>query len=281
MIKTILKLLVCIIVYTVVFMAANALMPFSQGFKDLSASEDPAGLLLQLINMAWVCFTIYFIVRNANFSGLKLFFFLLGTMFFVQQFMTQIETLLFGFAFPVLKKSDVIMIMLAGLFPLAAVIPLMIKFFKNSSTIPEKPEFSIKKLIPKLAVIGLLYCIIYSLFGFFIAWRFEELRNFYTGLEETLSFGNRIIGFEPILLIIQMIRGILFGIFIIPLRMIIVKSKKTFIIGVCLVYLCTAAMLVAPNVLMPGMVRIGHLLEMTSSMLLFGIIAGNLLWGKS
>jgi hypothetical protein len=39
-------------------------------------------------------------------------------------------------------------------------------------------------------------------------------------------------------------------------------------------------MLIIPNVLFPDIVRIGHLIEMTSSMFLFGVITGNILWVK-
>jgi hypothetical protein len=45
-------------------------------------------------------------------------------------------------------------------------------------------------------------------------------------------------------------------------------------------YLCTAFQLIIPNKLFPDIVRIAHLIEMTGSMLLFGIIVGNILWGK-
>ena len=46
-------------------------------------------------------------------------------------------------------------------------------------------------------------------------------------------------------------------------------------------YLTTAVLLIIPNALFPDMVRIGHLIEMTSSMLMFGIIAGNILWEEN
>jgi len=64
---------------------------------------------------------------------------------------------------------------------------------------------------------------------------------------------------------------------IIPIRRMI-KNKPAFLISVCLIYLCTAVVLIIPNVLFPDMVRIAHLIEMSGSMLLFGIIAGNILW---
>ena len=51
-----------------------------------------------------------------------------------------------------------------------------------------------------------------------------------------------------------------------------------FIISVCLIYLSTAIVLIIPNVLFPEKVKIAHLIEMSSSMLIFGVIVGNILW---
>ena len=64
MFKTIFKLMLCTVVYAVIFTAAYAVMPFSQSFKELGGSGNPSDLLFMLVNAAWVCFTIFFIIRN-------------------------------------------------------------------------------------------------------------------------------------------------------------------------------------------------------------------------
>ena len=279
MIKTILKLMLSTIVYTIVFVIANAILPFSPGFRELGASEDPTGMLFILLNAAWICFTIYFIVRHTRISFLNLLF----VMFFVQCFMTQIETLFFTGAFPVLTKTDVILIMTAGLIPLLAVIPMLLKFFQQKgdageSAVIVKQSLKIKSLIPRLGIIGIIYLFVYMIFGYFVAWQFEELRIFYSGSAEKLGFfGQQLnnIKTSPVIFPFQIIRGILFAVFILPLMNMADKNK--FIISVCLVYLCTAIVLLIPNVLFPNIVRIAHLIEMSSSMLVFGILVGNIL----
>ena len=90
MVKKILKLLLCIVVYTIVFSLTNSLLPFSQGFKELKWTGNQSSILFVLINAAWVCFAIYFIIRHSNMSGKKLFFNVVFVLFFVQSFMTQI-----------------------------------------------------------------------------------------------------------------------------------------------------------------------------------------------
>jgi len=279
MIKMFFKLLLCIIVYTVVFTIANAVMPYSQGFKELGASENPMSLFYLLGIAAFVCFTIYFIIRHSHLNGKKLFLNIVFVLFFAQLFMGQIETLLFAHAFPVLTKLDVVLIMLAGLLPLLATVPLMVKFFKNKDVTIERMEIKIKSLLIKLGIIGIIYACIYMIFGYFVAWQFEDLRIFYSGSPEKLGFWKQVFNNDPIIFPFQILRGILFGIFVIPLKN-MVRTKKAFVTSICLVYTYLGVVLILPNVLFPDMVRMGHLLEMTSSMLLFGIIVGNILFEK-
>jgi len=280
-IKTILKFLVSIIVYVVVYFAATALLPFSKGFLEASASGNSMVIPFILLNTAWICFTIYYIIRHTLYHGKKLFFYLLLVMFFALWFISQIEVLLFSRSFPVLTRKDTLLIMLSGLFPLLAVIPLLIKFFQNKNTVPEKFIFNWKSLLPKLFLVGIIYWCIYWIFGYFVAWQFEELRIFHSGSAEKLGFFQQVFAGNhpyPVVLmhLFSFARGILFGVFIIPLK-IMLTNKKAFIISVCLVYLCSAIMLIIPNVLFPDTVRYIHLLEMTSSMLLFGIITGKVM----
>jgi len=262
-------------------MAANALLPFSQGFKELGSSGDPMALLFLLISSAWTCFAIYFVIKHTEYYGKKLFINLLFVLFFIQFFMTQIETLFFGNAFTVITKLDIILIMFAGLFPLLGAIALLVKFFQNKNVVCEKVKINVKDTVLRLGIIGIIYLCVYMVFGYFVAWQFEELRLFYSGSTERLSFWSQMannIKTNPIIIPFQIVRGILFGLAIIPIKNMVNKNKIVFIISVCLIYLCTAIVLIIPNVLFPDTVRIAHLIEMSSSMLLLGIIVGNILW---
>ena len=283
MIKKIFKLLLCVTVYTIVFSLTNAVLPFSQRFKELRPPENQAALLFLLINAAWVCFTAYYIIRHSYLSRKKLFLNTVFVVFFVQSFMMQIETALFGYAFSVLTRLDYILITLAGLPPVLAAVLLLVIFFQNKNIEDEKTDVNVKSILKKLGIIGIIYVCVYMLFGYFVAWQFEELRLFYSGSPEKLSFWRQLANnfkTNPLIYPFQILRGILFGVFVLPLKFMI-KGKNAFRISVCLVYLCTAMLLVIPNPLFPDMVRIAHLLEMTSSMLLFGIIAGSILQDRT
>jgi hypothetical protein len=286
MIKNFSKWVLAAVLYTILFILVNALLPFSQEFKEMgsSGSGDPTALLFIFFSSAWTCFTIFFIIRNANCCGIKLFISILCVMFFVQYFMTQIETLFFGWAFSVLTKSDTVLIMLAGLFPLLGTVALLVKFFQNKNVIYQKQKIEIKGIMIKLTLIGIIYLCVYMIFGYFVAWQFDELRLFYTGSTEKLSFFEQMtnnIKTNTIIIPFQILRGIMFGMAIIPIKKMVNKNKITFIINVCLIYLCTAIVLIIPNGLFPDEVRIAHLVEMCSSMLLFGIIVGNIIWKKN
>jgi len=270
MIKTVLKLIVCIIVYTIVNVIANGVLPFSQGLMETNLSINLRLVMMFMpIMSAWICFTMYFIIRNTYFGGKKLFLNLLFVMFFIPSFTQHLDTLFIGSAFPVMTRTDNILNILSGLFPLLATAPLLVYFFQNKNNMIEKSELNIKSLMIKLGIVGIIYLAIYVFFGIFIIMRIEEFKLFYSSLEV-----------NPVMIIpFQILRGILLGLFILPLKN-MVKIKKTFIICVCLVYLCMAVGLIIPNALLPTNVRIAHLIEMTISMILFGIIAGNIMWGK-
>ena len=279
--KTAGKFLVILLVYTGVYLAATMLMPFSQAFTNLTASAtaDPWSLPFLLLSNAWFCFAMCYIVSHARWRGLLLITVVTGVIFFVASFMTQVETLFFNHAFPVLTKQDVFLIALSGLFPLLAAVPLTARLFNKKDAPPARfaKKYTIGGLFLPVLSLGLVYVVIYFLFGYFVAWQNEALRLFYSGTMENEGFWGQLVrNWETYAIIypFQFIRGILFALAAIPLLYLTKGSNRHFVISVCLVYLCTAIVLIIPNVLFPDTVRWGHFIEMTSSMLLFGLITG-------
>ena len=280
MIKDILKFLSLVLVYSVLFILANAILPFSVGFKELSSSSNPSDLIFIIISSAWTCLLIFYIIKKSDWSEMKITLSLIGIVFFVQYFMTQIETLFFGSAFKALTTVDALLIVFAGLIPLLVVVPLAVKFFKNKENTGTCETLAIKELILKLILIGFIYMVVYFIFGYFVAWQFPDLRMFYSGSTVLVSFIDQLMvnfNTNPIIFPFQIFRGILFGLAAVPLLMMFKSEKKYFITSLCLLYLTTAIVLIIPNPLFPNAVRFAHLLEMTSSMFLFAIITGLIL----
>ena len=253
--------------YTIVYIIANVVLPFSQELMEANSSINPLSMIIFMpVKSTWICFTLYFIIKNTFLNGKKLFLNLLLVMFFIS-FTQHIDTLFIRSAFPFMT-IDIITLILSGLFPLLATIPLLVYFFQNKNNIIiDKKGFNFKKLIIKFGIVGIIYLFIYFLFGLFIIWRIEEFRAFYGSIENNLI----------VIIPFQLLRGILFCAFILPLKN-MVKTKKIFLICICMVYLSLAIDLVIPNAILPNSIRIAHLVEMTISMILFGIIVGNIMW---
>ncbi len=278
--KKVLKFSALLMIYTVLFTVSSALLPYSESFKAANVNSDPAALVFMLLSNAWLCSTAVYIAAKSKASAKKTVLFAILSLFGIGQFMTQIETLFFLDAFPVLTALDGWLIMLSGLIPLLVVVPLAIKFFGTKPSEPFVPRVDVKKLCLMLGLAGLLYAVIYFLFGYFVAWQSADLRLFYSGSVNDLGFMGQLannLNTNPIIYPFQFMRGILFAGFAVPLLFLFDK-KREFILSCLLVYLTTAVVLLIPNILFPDTVRIQHLYEMASSMLVFGMIAGTLLW---
>jgi len=281
--KKVLKFFLIVFVYIVVYIASNAVMPFSQAFREIAAETSSlSGFFLFICCCAFICFTICYIVAKSRWRGAKCVAGISFVVFMTASFMTQIETLFFGSAFPVLTKTDIFSIMLVMLPPIFIGVKLGVVFFGEREPAEKSDPIRASTLVPIIAILGLIYAAIYFLFGYFVAWQFEELRVFYSGSAENAGFIGVLINNavnDPIIYPFQFVRGIMFVSFSLPLLyMTREKGRKNFIISVCLTYLITAVLLVIPNALFPDVVRWAHFIEMTSSMLIFGIITGFGLW---
>ena len=176
---------------------------------------------------------------------------------------------------------DFLFNMIVGLIALLVTIPVMIKFFQNKGACNITSEYiknDLKATVVKLGLCGITYFVAYFIFAFFFQWRFEVFRSFYSATQwGQTAWGGNISGLFPFLSI-TFIRGILNGVFILPLVSMITKSKHKFVTAICLVCIAPAMNHIPPNPIFPDMVRFVHLGGMTGTMLLFSLVAGNILW---
>lgn len=283
--KAILKFMLLVFLYSTVFTVANALMPFSSQMQALNVpTTDVMANLMKIppmvIDTVWIVATICFVVKRANKKGIPLVLTVAGVIFFVQTFMTQIETLLFGGSFAI-TTVDILLIMAAGIFPVAAVTPLAVKFFANQEMVSIHDGIGVSTLV-RILSLGGIYLVLYMLFGYFIAWQFEAVRLFYSGTAAKPTFlGQLAINFytNPIIYPFQLIRGMLFASAMLPIRR-LMTNRKDFMMSTFFLFMCPAIVLVVPNFLLPDAVRVAHLIEMSVSMALFAVITGFMLWEK-
>lgn len=275
-IKIILACLILAIVYMIINGLTYSFFPFTDWFKERNASQESNLIPILFVELGTVA-TICFITVNAKSKGIWLYLGAIGSVYFIQTFMTQIETMVFQNAFTGLATSDILLMMVADFCCILMIGLLMILLLKKKSSSQRVWNVSLewKKVGKRIFINGLIYMVIYFIFGYFVAWKSEALRIFYSGQATDYGFIHQLYSNlcqSPMIYPIQLIRGMLFTVGVIPLMKINWNRKLQFEISVCAVFLLTAIGLLIPNFLFPDAVRLRHFIEMISSMLLFGII---------
>lgn len=274
--KTILKILLISLIHLIVISVVNGMLPYSGNYKDLLMSSPQAfsSLLTVWLIGLWNAVLIFLGARYSGFQRLKTWLLLSAYLFLLQPFMTQTETWFFSGSFEVLKKTDILLIMAGQLVAILLSVLSGVYLFKPVSK-KNDVQGSISHLIPKLLLIGLLYMIIYMLFGYFVAWQFEALRIFYSGSPIKASFLQVMldnIHNTPWIFPFQIMRGLFFGLINYLLYKILVPNTRIYVIGTLISNISLGLMLLIPNPLFPDTVRIAHFYEVTSSMILFSML---------
>ncbi len=278
--KEFLKVIILTMVVSFIFVSISAIVPYSQSFRSLSNNSDPMDIVYLLALNFFCCYTIFYVIRNSPFSNLKTMICLSISLPCVYIFMTQIETLFFASAFPILTKTDILLIVFCNTFSLIIGVLIGNRMFARKEVSEEhktnrEVSFSLRELIIKVLIIGFLYAIIYFLFGYFVAWQSEDLRIFYSGSSFKESFLDKLISNfneNPFIYPFQIVRGIFFGLFILPIVYLFRYKSRALLISIILVYETTAVCLIIPNGLFPDSVRWAHFVEMSTSMLLFAFV---------
>lgn len=280
--KQALKILGISFLATVIYIIASAVLPFSESFQQMNQGSDPTDLIYLFIVHVWITSSVLYIGKKSTWNKKGLSFSILAVFIAVYGFMTQIETIFFQDAFEALSKSDGWFIMLTNVIALLVIVPLTLAAVKKSSS-GGKPEIEVKLnfILPRVALLAVIYMLIYFLFGYFVAWQFADVREFYSGTPDKDSFIGVMAGNleDSFIIPFQFLRGLLFSIFILPIVFMFRHRKWELLISLLLVYATTAIVLIIPNALFPDRVRWAHFIEMTTSMTLFSVIAW-LVWRK-
>ena len=218
----------------------------------------------------------YSIVRT-SLSGWRL----IGTVFLVYfgiaTFMTQIETVVFlQYLVDIIPAEDTFKLFFNGAVIAAILAPKAViihgKYLKKEEETEEtaKIVMNTKQWIVKLGLVAIIYAIIYILFGALV---FKPLAGaafdeFYAGLQ----MPSWIIPF-------QLIRGILFAFLAFPVIRMLKGSFGETGWTVSLLYsVLLASLVLPPNEFMPTTIRLAHMIELFTSMFLFGWIVTKLFY---
>ena len=253
--------------------------------------EEEAQAAQGLIRVALAYTVVFsFLALRARWYGIKLiggFFFVI---FGVETFMAQIETLYFNSA--VQMEMDVFTgIVAAGAVRAVLCSVLVVLIFAK---LRKPPNLAVKRepALPsswqlRFVALSVLYVLVYFLFGYFVAWQWEETRLYYSGASAMKPlmkhFWDLLIGDDPIILPFQLLRGAVWTVLaILIVRMIEAKRWETALaVALTFAVLLSVPLGSFPNPYMPPAVAQSHFYEVFSSMLLFGGVAGWFMFSAS
>ena len=263
------RVLALTIIGLIVIIVASEVTPQPEIVRAAENSgNNTNALFLMLLERLVVALIIAFILENTVVRSWKLAGYMLWAVFGITTIMTQIETIIFGSAFPGLSVLDVFMLVFTAFVGTVMYVPLAILVMGKwkGTNHPTRPLFR-KDYLPRIALLAVIYPVIYFFFGYFVAFQSTTLRDFYAN-------STMITTTQPMLTIIQIVRGALWVVAALPLLVMFEKRWQTITaIAVCF-SLMPSSMLILDNPLMPAAVAHVHLIEMVSSMLLFGVITG-------
>jgi hypothetical protein len=236
----------------------------------------------ELMALLTVCFldtiVLAHIILRSRWFGWKL----IATVFFVfygvMTCISQIESVVFH----ILPSGMLQRLLLLGFLITAPFSPLAViilgKRKADSATINEPNS---RLLMPKnewawkLAVIAIAYMILYSTFGYFIAWKNPALQAYYGGIDEGNFFAHMkaVLTISPWLEPFQALRAMLWVLLALPvIRMMKGRWQETAIaVGLLFAVLMNSQLLI-PTPLMPEAVRMTHLIETASYNFIFGYL---------
>lgn len=246
-----------------------------------------AGIALCLVSTINALVLSYPILRS-RWHGLRLIISLFLVQFGVETFMTQIETLYFNRSIQMSAK-EMIGIVSAGAIRALIFAPLAVWFLgrmKKSSQLDQTNEgLCSSKLGLRIIALTVLYPIVYFLFGYYVAWQWEETRLFYAGSANLLPFLTHFQGLfrsDPFIILFQLLRGALWTTLALLITRMMRAKRWESLLAVALIFagLLVSGVGLFPNPYMPFQVRMSHFYEILSSMLLFGGIAGWVLYPR-
>ncbi|MCW3993579.1 MAG: hypothetical protein NWE85_03315 [Candidatus Bathyarchaeota archaeon] len=273
-------MLVAYILGTMVIGEANIILT-----PEETSQAGRALIFVSLINALVLSYPIL----RSHWYGLKLVGAAILVQFGVETFMAQIETLYFNSAVQI-GTAEFVGIVAAGALRALIFAPLAVFIFGKMKKSVQSEEKRIAAVPSgwgkRFAALAVFYIVVYFMFGYFVAWQWEETRLYYSGTTAIkpffTHFRDLFLTEDPIIIPFQLLRGALWT----SLAIAIVGMMKAKRWEVSLAVALTFAVLLSlplglfPNPYMPAMVARSHFFEVSSSMLLFGGIAGWVMHNK-
>jgi len=275
----VLKVIALTAILFVCFIVAGGLVgPQTSQTPEEAAAAAPALLALCFLNTV----VLTFIILRSSWYGVRLMVAVFFVLYGVTTVMSQIETAVFVSLPPgVLPRLFLMGALIAAPFSVLAVLILG----RRKADI-EVANSNSRLMMPasewawKLALIAIVYVSLYFTFGYYIAWQYPAVREYYAGTDEGEFIANMLVTLRntPWLLPFQILRAMLWTAFALPVIRMMKGSRLETALAVALLFCVVMnTQLLLPNPYMPEAVRIAHLIETGSSNFIFGFFVGWLL----
>jgi hypothetical protein len=253
------------------------------GFVD-SATFNASTALSPLPTLFLVCLLnsviVVWYVKRTQFSGKELFLRIFIIIFGVMFFMTQVETVYFNGAIKMpwqIIFSTVATGFVVGLVSSFYAVKIRGRIVDKSQNVLVKNKFSFRDFFMKTSILSVVYMIFYFLFGYYVAWQFPVLREYYSGSTSMLSFGDHMlnqVNQDPMLIVFQIFRGALWALigYIVLVGLSTKEKIEKYIIVGLILSVGLSTPLFVPNEYMPSGVRFGHFFELLIENFLFGVL---------
>lgn len=250
----------------------------ADAFSEPGPFSETTGLMIYAGSHVLI---ILFLILTSRWDGLKLSAALSFSYYGAVTFLTQIETWYFLTSITV-SEELLFQLFLMGMPVAFLFIPLAVWIVGKERITPNRDKKFMQSIPPnqwiwKLALISVVYVILYWLAGYFIAWQNPELRAFYGSQGPITPFFEHTVNTlqnDPGLFPFQVLRGLLWTLCALP----IIRGSG---VNVWWTALLVGFFLSVPqnvghiltNPLIPdSSVRMSHMIETASSTFLFGVI---------
>ncbi len=284
--KTIVFALRCIALAILLFVSFVVASPVLGPAPELPPAEAAAGAAALLVSCALDALVLGYVFTRSRWSGWRLVATTAFVLYGVKTAMAQMESAIFITRLPegMLPKLFLMGAIVVAIFsPLAVLV--MGKMRRRDDGEPNtRLSMPTGELVWKLAVIAVVYVVLYFGFGYFVAWRVPEVRAYYGGPVDDPGFAGAILDMvraTPWLPAFQLLRGVMWAALAAPvIRM---TKGRWWEAGLAVSLLFSVVMnsqLLLPNPFMPEPVRLAHMVETASSNFVFAWIVVWLLTRK-
>lgn len=279
MLKTILLALGKVLLLALVTMAlgvfAEQIIPTSAYLQPAPSEVQITALMAFVVQIIFAA-VFYSAAVQSELSGWRLYLALFCVYYGLGIVMAQVEAIIFIDALAPIMLSDLVQIMIKNFVMIAVSLAFLLfltgRWRGRPASTPRPPSDIInRQLVWKVALPALVYPVFYFGFGYIVAWQFEAVRTYYAAT--TILYNL------PILAMIQVVRGAAWVLWGLPIFLMFRSNGRAILYSVLFYSILASIVLLIPSTFMPTPVRLAHLVELASSMALFGLFVGTVMVG--